>query len=133
MRKLTDTDSEALKAALERLEADREQFIEERIARDEAIRATPPLEVFGLAPDNEDEYNERRKAEHIGQLRKAGETREIYFDDNAATMVITGVPRAGREPDGDELDERMRKHAAQVDALKDSSPWRPQRQPQTEA
>src|SRR6516162_3791007 len=97
MRKLTDTDSEALKSALEKLEADRERIIEEKIARDEAVRATLPVEVLDLAPDNEDEYNERRNAEHIAKLRKAGETREIYFDDNAIALIVTGVPRAGRD------------------------------------
>jgi hypothetical protein len=93
---LTDTDSKTLKAALERLEADRERIIQEKVERGEAIRAELPLAVLGL-PNDEDV--ELRKAAHIAKLREAGEKREIYFDEDAISVIVTGVPRAGRDDD----------------------------------
>jgi hypothetical protein len=76
-------------AAIERLEAERQRRVEERIAQGKAIRV--PLCVVVEDPGQVEAEIESAKADKLAELRKAGETREIVFDE---PMVIdTGVPR----------------------------------------
>jgi hypothetical protein len=83
---LTD-DPEKRAAALERLEAERERRISEKIESGEAIRVPLPL----IGPP---ELFDGIRAAKLAQLRNEGERREVLFDE---TEIITGVPRA---PDG---------------------------------
>jgi hypothetical protein len=76
-------------AAIERLEAERQRRVEERIAQGKAIRV--PLCVVVEDLEQVAAEIESVKADKLAELRKAGETREIVFDE---PMVInTGVPR----------------------------------------
>jgi hypothetical protein len=94
------TDKEA--QVLERLEEEKERRIAQKIEAGEAIRG--PVIVVG-ASESVDAAHGRAVAE----LRKAGEKREIVFPKyetdergelrEAISVVITGVPRAGRESD----------------------------------
>jgi hypothetical protein len=101
-------------AELERqLEAEKERRIDEKIARGEAIRV--PLErhpngmlvaiVTGV-PRGESKIvanDAPYRARKVAELRAAGETREIYFEEPAEDdigVIVTGVPRAGRDDDG---------------------------------
>lgn len=76
-------------AAIERLEAERQRRVEERIAQGKAIRV--PLCVVIHDPGQEAAEVESAKADKLAELRKAGETREIVFDE--PLVIITGVPR----------------------------------------
>jgi hypothetical protein len=92
------TDKEA--AALERLEAEKERRISEKIERGEAIRA--PLVIVGALESADAAYNRA-----VARLRAAGEKREVVFPKyemrkdgelgEAINVIITGVPRAGRD------------------------------------
>jgi hypothetical protein len=76
-------------AAIERLEAERQRRIEEKVASGSAVRV--PLCVVVGDPEQVAAEIESARARKPAELRKAGETREIIFDE---PMVInTGVPR----------------------------------------
>jgi hypothetical protein len=83
------TDKEA--AALERLEAEKKRRIEDKIQSGAAIRV-PLVVIAGVGPVD----IVRARKNEIARLRKAGERREVYFDE---TVITTGVPRPGREPE----------------------------------
>jgi hypothetical protein len=100
---LTDTDSRTLKMALEKLEADRERIIQEKVERGEAVRE--PVIVAGVS-----EAAETAMVNILARLRQAGETREVIFGDGSLwedgrlvrqgfEAIITGVPRSGRDDD----------------------------------
>src|SRR5512132_2860740 len=76
-------------AAIERLEAEKQRRVEEKIAQGTAIRM--PLCVVVEDPGQEAAEVESAKADKLAELRKAGETREIIFDE--PMVIITGVPR----------------------------------------
>jgi hypothetical protein len=76
-------------AAIERLEAERQRRFEERIAQGKAIRV--PLCVVVEDPGQEAAEVESAEADKLAELRKAGETREVIFDE--PMVIITGVPR----------------------------------------
>jgi hypothetical protein len=76
-------------AAIERLEAERQRRVEERIAQGKAIRV--PLCVVVEDPGQEAAEVESAEADKLAELRKAGETREVIFDE--PMVIITGVPR----------------------------------------
>src|SRR5262249_26945413 len=89
------TDQE--KQALERLEAERQRRIAEKIDKGIAVRA--PLLVVAVW-ESIDEEGPRR----LSELQNAGETREFHFgvlgesgEPQAIECVCTGVPRAGRD------------------------------------
>jgi hypothetical protein len=76
-------------AAIERLEAERQRRIEKKVASGSAVRV--PLCVVVGDPEQVAAEIESARARKPAELRKAGETREIIFDE---PMVInTGVPR----------------------------------------
>jgi hypothetical protein len=83
-------DPTRIAAALERLEAEKQRRVKERIEKGETVRVSPL--VVG-APDEID----AARAREIAALRKAGETREIVFGDETE-VIITGVPRSPRGP-----------------------------------
>jgi hypothetical protein len=77
----------AAAAAIDRLEAEKQRRIDE--ANGSAVRV--PLCVVVCDPGEVAAEIESVKATKLAELRKAGETREIVFDE---PMVInTGVPR----------------------------------------
>ena len=78
-----------IKAAIERLEQERERLIAEKIEKGLAVRASP------LVVGSPDEIDAAR-AREIAALREAGETREIVFGDGEIEVIITGVPRSAR-------------------------------------
>jgi hypothetical protein len=80
------TDKEA--AALARLEAERVRRISEKIEKGEAVRM--PVLFVGAR-----ESIKAVRARTLAAMRAAGEKREIVSCDEP---IITGVPRAGREP-----------------------------------
>ena len=79
------TEKEA--AALERLEAERERRISEKIEKGQAVRM--PVLVVG-SPESID----AARARTLSAMRAAGEKREIFSADR---VIITGVPRPGRD------------------------------------
>jgi hypothetical protein len=86
-------------AAIERLEAEKRRRQDEKVASGAAVRV--PLYVVVGGPEEADEQLELAKADKIAELRAAGETREIIFDnspDGGPSVIITGVPRSGRDP-----------------------------------
>jgi hypothetical protein len=79
-------------AAIERLEAEKRRRQDEKVAKGEAVRVQfiPPV----VRPDEvADAVIEKEKGRQIAELRERGETREIFFDDDPVTAIITGVPR----------------------------------------
>jgi hypothetical protein len=94
-------------AAIERLEAERQRRIGEKIAKGEIVGV--PLGspegvgcVIVSGSEDADEQLELAKADKIAELRKAGETREIIFvepTDGTPTVIITGVPRGELDDD----------------------------------
>jgi hypothetical protein len=81
------TEKEA--AALERLEAERVRRINEKIEKGEAVRM--PVLIVGAR-----ESIAAVKARTLAAMRAAGEKREVVSCDD---VIITGVPRPGREPE----------------------------------
>jgi hypothetical protein len=76
-------------AAIDRLEAEKQRRIDEKVANGSAVRV--PLCVVVCDPGEVAAEIQSVKATKLAELRKAGETREIVFDE---PMVInTGVPR----------------------------------------
>jgi hypothetical protein len=82
-------DKDIAAAAIERLEAERQRRLDERVAKGEAVRA--PLYVVVSDPGQVEAEIESAKADKLAELRKAGETREIVFDE--PWVINTGVPR----------------------------------------
>jgi hypothetical protein len=76
-------------AALERFEAERNRRIEDKIQSGAAIRESLVV-VVGAGPADVVRARTHKRA----SLRRAGETREIYFDE---MVIISGVPRAERD------------------------------------
>jgi hypothetical protein len=81
------TEKEA--AALERLEQERARRISEKIEKGEAVRM--PVLIVGSR-----ESIDAVRARTLAAMRAAGEKREVVSCDR---VIITGVPRAGREPE----------------------------------
>jgi hypothetical protein len=79
-----------LKALREHARRRRERRIEAKIAAGEAVRA-PLVVVVQLDQDIAAAVEEER-ARVLAELRKAGEVREIFFDE--PEPIITGVPRS---------------------------------------
>src|SRR5262249_30193807 len=80
-----------IKAAIERLEQERERLIAEKIEKGLAVRASP------LVVGSPDEIDAAR-AREIAALREAGETREIVFGDGEIEVIITGRAALGARP-----------------------------------
>jgi hypothetical protein len=79
-------------AAIERLEAEKQLRIDEKVAKGEAVR----VQIYPVLDDPEEfgaesEQIESAKADKLAELRAAGETREIIFYVEA---ISTGVPRS---------------------------------------
>jgi hypothetical protein len=83
------TEKEA--AALERLEAERARRISEKIEKGEAVRM--PVLIVGAR-----ESIAAVRARTLAAMRAAGEKREVVSCDGQKQVIVTGVPRAGREP-----------------------------------
>ena len=83
-------DIDKLDAALERLEAERERRLAEKIEAGEIVSVALSV-VVGTASQLAAAV-EAAKTDKLKELRAAGETREIVFD---VTMVVTGVCRPG--------------------------------------
>jgi hypothetical protein len=79
-----------LKALREHARRRKEQRIEAKIAAGEAVRA--PLDVVVQPGQDIEAAIESEKARILAELRKAGEVREIYFDEPVA--ITTGVLRS---------------------------------------
>jgi hypothetical protein len=77
-------------AALERLEAEQARRINEKIEKGEAVRM--PVLIVGARVSIE-----AVMARTLAAMRAAGEKREIFPADTD-WVIITGVPRPGREP-----------------------------------
>src|SRR5262249_51511084 len=81
----------------EQLEAERERRIDEKVEKGGAIRVPLPVAVVG-GPEEAGAAAESARAAKLAELRAAGEKREIYFEEgDAISVIITGVPRAGRD------------------------------------
>jgi hypothetical protein len=92
---MDDIDPDKLDAARERLEAERERRLHERIASGEIV-SVPIFVVAGSEVEVRKKVEEA-KASALADLRAAGETREVVFDD--VTMAVTGVLRPGEAAD----------------------------------
>jgi hypothetical protein len=84
------TEKEA--AALERLKAERARRIAEKIEKGEAVRM--PVLIVGAR-----ESIAAVMARTLAAMRAAGEKREIFPADAKEGVIVTGVPRPGREPE----------------------------------
>ena len=104
--------------ALEQLEAEHSRRIDEKVEKGIAIRVPPTVVIMGVAEDV-DARIEDAKTWTIAQLKAAGETREIYFEDDAIEVIITGVPRDGRDNEAavERLIERAKQDAHRSDPL----------------
>jgi hypothetical protein len=108
---LTDPEKQKLKVALEQLEIEKQRRIEEKADRGEIVRV--PLNrnpdgslipvVVGV-PRRGDDTRAAYRARKVAELRAAGETREILFEEpgpDEVAMIVTGVPRRGRDDPDD--------------------------------
>jgi hypothetical protein len=77
-------------AAIERLEAEKQRRLDEKVARGEAVRM--PLSLVVHDPGQVAAEIESVKATKLAELRQAGETREVVWDEPLA--IVTGVPRS---------------------------------------
>jgi hypothetical protein len=77
-------------AAIERLEAEKRRRLDEKVARGEAVRM--PLSLVVHDPGQVAAEIESVKATKLAELRQAGETREVVWDEPLA--IVTGVPRS---------------------------------------
>jgi hypothetical protein len=87
---MDDIDHNKLDAALERLEAERERRLAEKIDAGEIIEV--PLWVVAGSQAGACAQVEQAKADKLAELRAAGETREVVFE---VTTVATGVCKHG--------------------------------------
>jgi hypothetical protein len=87
-------ESEQLRAAIDRLEAERARRIAEKIESGTAV-LVPFRMVAGYEPD--EASVKRAKEERLAELRAQGETREVFFDE---TIIVTGVFRSEDEQFG---------------------------------
>ena len=87
---MDDIDHNKLDAALERLEAERERRLAEKIEAGEIIEV--PLWVVAGSQAGACAQVEQAKADKLAELRAAGETREVVFE---VTTVATGVCKHG--------------------------------------
>jgi hypothetical protein len=76
-------------AAIERLEAEHKRRIDEKVAKGEALRV--PLWAV-CQPEQVAAEIERVKVSRLAELRQAGETREVVWDE--PLVIMTGVPRS---------------------------------------
>jgi hypothetical protein len=88
-----DTEAKTVIAAIERLEAEKQRRIEEKVEKGDAIREE--LHAVCAGPEDAADVLECLKASRIAELRAAGEKREIIFDP--IEVIMTGVPRPGRD------------------------------------
>src|SRR5262245_27206799 len=85
----------SIKVALEQAEAEKQRRLDEKIARNEAMR------TFVVVGGHQDIA--AAKDRKIAELRAAGEQREIYFgvqfegDEKPIEAICTGVPRFRRD------------------------------------
>jgi hypothetical protein len=93
---LTDSEKQKFAAALEQLEEEKRRRIDEKIAKGEAVRVPSPVVVVGVEQLT-DALIERAKEDKLAELRAAGEKREVYFEADKPTVIVTGVPRTGRD------------------------------------
>jgi hypothetical protein len=82
----------AVQAAIERLEQHRQQLLDDIVAKGRAVRVPSEVIAVGGEEHAEDAIAEW-KARKTKELRDAGETKAVLFDD--PTVICTGVPRAG--------------------------------------
>jgi hypothetical protein len=76
-------------AAIERLEAEKQRRLDEKVARGEAVLVPLPVTVVGVASDEQiAAKREAVKAREIARLRKAGEAREIIFDESPGVIDV---------------------------------------------
>ena len=87
---MDDIDHNKLDAALERLEAERERRLAEKIDAGEIIEV--PLWIVAGSQAGACAQVEQAKADKLAELRAAGETREVVFE---VTTVATGVCKHG--------------------------------------
>lgn len=85
-------DDEVITKAIDRLRTEKQRRIAEKIEKGLAVRV-PPL-VVGYP-----EAIDAVRAREVTRLRAAGETREIIFGDDEIEVIVTGVPRRGRDCD----------------------------------
>jgi len=102
--------TEKEQAALEQFEAEYSRRIDEKVEKGIAIRVPLPMAVVGV-PEEADTARESAQVARLAELKAAGETREIYFEDGIA-VIITGVPRSGR--DAEDAVERLVARAKQT-------------------
>src|SRR2546429_1390980 len=80
-----ENEKRSLDDAIERLEAERQRRIEEKIERGEAVRAEWPI-VVGV-PDPKKDYD---------AVCRDADGREVYPAE-PYSVIVTGVPRRGRD------------------------------------
>jgi hypothetical protein len=108
---MDNIDHDKLDAALERLEAERERRLAERIEAGEVVRV-PLLMVAGSESEARTKV-EGAKADKLAELRAAGDQREVVFD---VVFVVTGVVKFG------EATGEPRKPAPRLPSLPTRSP-----------
>jgi hypothetical protein len=85
-----DIDHDKLDAALERLEAEKERRLAERIEAGEVVRV--PLYIVAGSESEARSKVEEAKASKLAELRAANDQREVVFD---VVFVATGVVKFG--------------------------------------
>jgi hypothetical protein len=91
---MDDIDHNKLDAALERLEAERERRLAERIEAGQIVSV--PLCVVAGSESEARAQVEEAKASALAELRAAGDQREVVFD---VVLVVTGVVKHGEAPE----------------------------------
>jgi hypothetical protein len=85
-----DIDHDKLDAALERLEAERERRLADRIEAGEVVSV--PLCIVAGSESEASAKVEQAKADKLAELRAAGDQREVKF---TVELIVTGVLRRG--------------------------------------
>jgi hypothetical protein len=85
-----DIDHDKLDAALERLEAERERRLADRIEAGEVVSV--PLCIVAGSESEASARVEEAKADKLAELRAAGDQREVKF---TVELIVTGVLRPG--------------------------------------
>jgi hypothetical protein len=106
-----DTEFKTVIAAIERLEAEQRRRTDEKVERGEAVRE--PLVAGCGGPEDAADVLELAKTSRTAELRAAGEKREIIFDP--IEVMVTGVPRPGRD---DQYSERLDRERAKPEEVR---------------
>jgi hypothetical protein len=101
------TDPEGERLFIEQLKAEQKRRLDEKVANGEVALVTFDWPVVVGCPESADAAIEQAKAQKIVELRAAGDQRPVHFEwpsfvppgqePDPISVIVTGVPRAGRD------------------------------------